>query len=73
MIHGEETTIKTRVGGGSSVYTKRVKFCAVHGQIDLFYIGSLEAWEKAHGKCDREEKAQGSGLELPDAARAAAA
>lgn len=65
MIHGEVTTIKTRVANGEAIYTKRVRHCSIHGAIDLFVCGGGEAWDARHARCNQSDKAHGIGLELP--------
>lgn len=72
MTHEHEETIKTKVAGGAITYTKRVKFCRVHGAIDLFYVGGAAAWEARHADCGTQQNPGAVGLELPKAMRAAA-
>lgn len=71
MIHGEERTVKTRVGNGA-IYTKREKYCAAHGWSDLFLSGGSCAWEERHGKCTSIEKPAAIDLEFPKVTKQAA-
>lgn len=68
MEHGEIKIKKTKVGN-NLVYTKRVQFCAVHGEIDLFVFPDFDA---CHGKCNQNESAHGVGLEFPATMKKAA-
>lgn len=61
LFHGLEETRKTKVGSGA-VYIKRVKYCAIHGWIDLFACGGSTRWHEAHDKCAILEKPHDIGL-----------
>lgn len=67
MQHGE--IYKKRIKVGAFVYLKTVRFCAVHGGIDLFTCAD---WDAKHGKCNRSEAVHGIGLEIPKAMKKAA-
>lgn len=69
MEHGKIYPKKTRVGDGT-VYLKHVRFCQIHGEIDLF---TCDDWDAKHAGCASPlEKPATVGLELPKVMRKAA-
>lgn len=63
MIHGKEETRKIKVGNGA-IYTKRVKYCAAHGWIDLVACGGASAWHARHDRCASIEQPAAASLKL---------
>jgi hypothetical protein len=61
MKHGEIKRKLIQVGSGH-VYEKTIRYCAVHGEIDLF---TCPDWDARHGRCDRSEQPAAVRLELP--------
>ena len=58
MKHGQVYTKKITVENGNQEFAKRVKFCAVHGEIDLFLCGGEIPWQRVHGRCGKNAPAR---------------
>lgn len=71
MQHGEVTTKRIPVNQGRTIYTKRVKFCAAHGEIDLFLCNETE-WQRLHGDCVNSPVTEGAFVQLPKTFKKAA-
>jgi len=51
--HGEERVKKFLVNGGETLYTRREKYCVIHGWQDLFMVDELN-WYRRHFNCGKE-------------------
>ena len=56
MKHGHEFTKTITVGARK--FTKSIKYCAVHGEIDLFLCGGVIPWQRIHGRCGKNAPAR---------------
>ena len=71
MFHGEKITRKYQVNNGTETFTKTLKYCVVHGEIDLVSIAGELEWQKLHGTCNRPGKNEPATRNFQTMARAA--
>lgn len=71
MNHGQITIKRIPVNQGKTIYTKRVKYCAAHGEIDLFMCDESE-WQRLHAECVNQPQKNGAFCPLPKALKKAA-
>jgi hypothetical protein len=63
--HGERYVKKFPVNLGKTVYFKIIRFCSVHGEIDLFHCANFDA---SHGDCPNPQKGAAAVLVFKKAA-----
>ena len=57
--HGERYVKRFPVNLGKTVYFKIIRYCSVHGEIDLFHCPNFD---EAHGNCPNSPQEKGAAV-----------